>query len=234
MKRILMIDDDILLCELIQKCLGADGFEVLFSVTGSEGLKRFEGAEELCLVLLDVMLPDFSGIQLLELIRSKSNVPVLMLTAKSDDESKVKGLKKGADDYLTKPFNLNELRARVEALVRRFLDLNPERNGRRRKIQHGDLLVDPEEREVLMAGKRIELTGKEFDLLYVLASHRGRIFTKRQLYREVWEEEPGFDDANMMSFISKLRKKIEPDLEHPRLILTVRGVGYRFAKEERE
>lgn len=154
-----------------------------------------------------------------------------MLTAKSDEEDKVAGLRMGADDYLTKPFSLNELMARVNSLIRRFTTLNPTSTIDINNLTLKNMVIDKENRIVSINAVPVDLTSKEFDLLYFLASNKGRVFTKKQIYTHVWAEEYAFDDNNIMSFISKLRKKIEPDPEHPFYILTVRGVGYRFNKE---
>ena len=232
MRDIIIIDDDIALCNLIKKCLSSDGYSVDIANNGLDGYRKIQNANNLCLILLDIMLPDFDGFQVLEMIREEYTVPVLMLTAKSDDDSKIYGLKQGADDYLTKPFNINELKARVEAMVRRFTDFNQKSTDQFKEIIIEDMRIDKENRIVKISDNTIELTSKEFDLLYFLASNKGRIFTKKQIYTNVWEEDYLFDDSNIMSFISKLRKKIEPNPEEPTYIFTVRGVGYRFSKGE--
>lgn len=232
MNHILIIDDDKELCNLMKKCVEKENFRAIIACTGSEGLRLMEENEGKCsLVILDVMLPDLDGFQVLQMIREMSNVPVLMLTAKSDEEDKVKGLKLGADDYLTKPFGLKELMARIHSLIRRYTTLNPVSGAEEDHIEIKGMKIDRAGRTVCVDGAKIELTAKEFDLLIFLASNKGRIFTKKQIYTQVWEEEYAFDDSNIMSFISKLRKKIEPDPEHPTYILTVRGVGYRFCSE---
>ena len=131
---------------------------------------------------------------------------------------------------MTKPFNINELKARVEAMVRRYIDFNQKSTDQSDILTIDGMQIDKENRIVKISDNNIELTNKEFDLLYFLASNKGRIFTKKQIYTNVWEEDYLFDDSNIMSFISKLRKKIEPNPEEPTYILTVRGVGYRFSK----
>ena len=183
------------------------------------------------LIILDVMMPDMNGFQVLQKIREKNNVPVLMLTAKSDEEDKVSGLRLGADDYLTKPFGINELMARVNSLIRRYTTLNPVTGNEAATMLLKDMVIDKINRTVTVWNLSVDLTGKEFDLLLFLASNKGRVFTKKQLYMQVWTEEYDFDDNNLMAFISKLRKKIEPNPEQPFYIQTVRGVGYRFNKE---
>ena len=216
----------------MKKCVEQENLSALVAHGGVEGLRLANENRSNCsLVILDVMMSDIDGFQVLRKIRETSNVPVLMLTAKSDEEDKVSGLRLGADDYLTKPFSLNELMARVNSLIRRFTTLNPTSTINPDILTLKDMVIDKENRIVSINAVPVDLTGKEFDLLYFLASNKGRVFTKKQIYTQVWEEEYAFDDNNIMSFISKLRKKVEPDPDHPFYILTVRGVGYRFNME---
>lgn len=232
MNKVLIIDDDKELCALMKKCIEQENMSALIAYGGTEGLELVsEHDSAYSLIILDVMMPDIDGFQVLQKIRETSNVPVLMLTAKSDEEDKVTGLRMGADDYLTKPFSLNELMARVNSLIRRFTTLNPTSTIDINNLTLKNMVIDKENRIVSINAVPVDLTSKEFDLLYFLASNKGRVFTKKQIYTHVWAEEYAFDDNNIMSFISKLRKKIEPDPEHPFYILTVRGVGYRFNKE---
>lgn len=232
MNNVLIIDDDKELCALMKKCVEQENLSALVAHGGVDGLHLANENKRNCsLVILDVMMPDIDGFQVLRKIRETSNVPVLMLTAKSNEEDKVSGLRLGADDYLTKPFSLNELMARVNSLIRRYTTLNPVAQNDASTILLKDMVIDKVNRTVILRNLPVELTGKEFDLLLFLASNRGRVFTKKQIYTQVWEEEYALDDNNIMSFISKLRKKIEPDPEHPFYILTVRGVGYRFNRE---
>ena len=229
-QRILLVDDEADILEFISYNLIKEGYEVY---TATNGVQALEKAREVHphLILLDVMMPDMNGFQVLQEIRKKNNVPVLMLTAKSDEEDKVSGLRLGADDYLTKPFGINELMARVNSLIRRYTTLNPVAGSEAATMLLKDMVIDKVNRTVTLQNLPVELTGKEFDLLVFLASNKGRVFTKKQIYTQVWAEEYAFDDSNIMSFISKLRKKIEPNPEQPFYIQTVRGVGYRFNKE---
>lgn len=232
MNNVLIIDDDKELCALMKKCVEQENLSAIVAHGGAEGLRMADENKDNCsLVILDVMMPDLDGFQVLQKIRETSNVPVLMLTAKSDEEDKVSGLRMGADDYLTKPFSINELMARVNSLIRRYTTLNPNPTMGTECMVLKDMVIDRTNRMVSVNDIPVDLTSKEFDLLFFLASNKGRVFTKKQIYTQVWEEEYAFDDNNIMSFISKLRKKIEPDPEHPFYILTVRGVGYRFNKE---
>ena len=231
MNKVLIIDDDKELCALMKKCIEQENLSAVTVYNGIEGGRLIdENKDSYSLIILDVMLPDIDGFQILQKIRDTSNIPVLMLTAKSNEEDKVFGLRLGADDYLTKPFGINELTARVNSLIRRYTTLNPFTVDID-SISLKDMVIDKLNRTVTVKDIPVSLTGKEFDLLLFLASNKGRVFTKKQIYSQVWEEEYAFDDSNIMSFISKLRKKIEPDPDHPFYILTVRGVGYRFNKE---
>ena len=232
MNKVLIIDDDKELCTLMKKCVEKENLTAVVTNGGIEGLRLVEeNTDTYSLIILDIMMPDLDGFQVLQKIRQTSNVPVLMLTAKSGEEDKVSGLRMGADDYLTKPFSINELMARVGSLIRRYTLLNPVSNTDADCMKFQGMVIDNSNRLVLINDVQVELTGKEFDLLSFLAANKGIVFTKKQIYTHVWEEEYAFDDSNIMSFISKLRKKIEPDPEHPFYILTVRGVGYRFNRE---
>lgn len=228
--RILIIDDDMELCSLVKKCVSQVNLETDMAYNGQTGLLQVMNEKDsYSLIILDVMLPNMDGFQVLSEIRKYSNVPVLMLTAKGSEPDKVTGLSLGADDYLTKPFSINELIARVQSLIRRYTTFN--QGGSVSILTFKGMVIDKEIRTVQVEDKLIDLTGKEFDLLVFLASNKGRVFTKKQIYTQVWKDDYAFDDNNIMSFISKLRKKIEPNSEQPFYILTVHGVGYRFNKE---
>ena len=232
MNKVLIIDDDIELCALIKKCIEKENLSVSIANTGAAGLEiAIKEESAFTLIILDIMLPDIDGFQILKKIRCANNIPVLMLTAKDDEEDKAFGLRLGADDYLTKPFGINELMARVNSLIRRYTTLNPVAGSEAATSLLKDMVMDKVNRTVAVQKLPVELTGKEFDLLLFLASNKGRVFTKKQIYTQVWAEEYAFDDSNIMSFISKLRKKIEPNPEQPFYIQTIRGVGYRFNKE---
>lgn len=232
MNRILIIDDDKELCALMKKCAEQENLVAVTAYTAQDGMRWVSAyKKELSLVILDVMLPDLNGFHVLGQIRRISNVPVLMLTAKGDETDKIAGLRLGADDYLTKPFGIHELMARINSLIRRYTALNPAAaDPFGELIVCDDMAIDRANRTVTIGDKPILLTGREFDLLFFLASNKGRVFTKRQIYAQIWPNDYDFDDSNFMSFISRLRKKLEPDPEHPRYIRTVRGVGYRFCE----
>lgn len=230
MNKILIIDDDEELCGLIAKYVQRENYVVHKAHTALQGLNKVKN-DTYELIILDVMLPEMNGFDALTEIRKQSVAPVLMLTAKDEEMDKVKGLLLGADDYVTKPFSMYELMARIGSLVRRYTRLNQPEQQEHSHIRLKTMEIDPANRTVSVQGKNIELTAKEFDLLYFLADHKGKVYTKKQLYTEVWNDFSVFDDSNVMSFLSKLRKKIEPDPNQPFYIQTVRGVGYRFNKE---
>lgn len=225
--KILIIDDDRELCELIRRSILPEALEADCCHFGISGLERIR-ENEYQLVILDVMMPGADGFDTLERIRMESSLPVLMLTAKDDNISKVRGLRSGADDYLTKPFFMEELVARILSLIRRYTRFNRE-DGQ--VFVFDGLTIDPDDRSVQTAGGTYELPPKEFDLLLYLAKNQGKILTKQRIYEEVWKEEYVYDDSNIMAVISRLRKKIEENPGNPRYIQTVKGIGYRFNKE---
>jgi len=229
-RKILVIDDDKDLCILIKKYGEQEGYTVQSAHTGSQGLLKVE-SDNFHLIILDIMLPVINGFNVLSEIRKSNTTPILMLTAKDTESDKIRGLKMGADDYLTKPFSMNELMARVESLVRRYTLLNNSIPPVKPLVYLQRIVIDAENRTVNKNDITINLTAKEFDMLYLFATNAGRIFTKKQLYTQVWNEDYAFDDSNIMSFISKLRKKIEPDVNNPFYIQTIRGVGYRLNLE---
>ena len=234
-QHLLMIEDDQRLADMVVTYLGNNGLSVAHCPDATSGLQQLQRQPLPDLLILDLMLPDLDGLEVCRRLRAlpgaAAEVPVLMLTAKSDEEDKVSGLRLGADDYLTKPFGISELMARVNSLIRRYTTLNPVTGNEAATMLLKDMVIDKINRTVTVQNLPVDLTGKEFDLLLFLASNKGRVFTKKQLYTQVWTEEYDFDDNNLMAFISKLRKKIEPNPEQPFYIQTVRGVGYRFNKE---
>lgn len=225
-QKILVIDDDEELCDLIKRYLEMEYYDVTLRHDGEGGMQECLKSNYV-LIVLDVMLPLRSGFEILSKLRKESDVPVLMLTAKDSELDKVSGLRMGADDYLTKPFSMNEFVARVQSLIRRYTELG-NHNQETETLLFEEMSISKATREVLINESPIELTAKEFELLYFLAKHPGQVFTKKQIYNQVWQEEYAFDDNNIMVHIRRLRKKIEPDLEHPSYIQTVWGVGYKF------
>lgn len=227
--RVLIIDDDMGLCQLLKRCVEKENIAAELAHTGTEGLKlALQGNYQL--IVLDIMLPEMDGFQILERIRGDSAVPVLMLTAKAASTDKVNGLRSGADDYLTKPFDVEEFIARVLSLIRRYTTLN-NAGQEPHRLSFQKLTIDLDTRIVHLEDGQVELHAKEFDILSYLAKNQGRILTKQQIYEEIWQEPYAYDDNNIMGYISKLRKQIEPDPNNPTYIQTVKGVGYRFSRE---
>lgn len=225
MCQILIIDDDVDLCNLLKNNLEREGYLVQCCGNGSAGLMKMQ-SDTYQLIILDIMLPLKNGYEVLTEIRKNSNVPILMLTAKDEEGDKVSCLRMGADDYLTKPFSNSELLARVLSLLRRYMQFTPE-NKTDGEILLGELSINPLKREVYKKTQKIELTAKEFDVLMFLAKNKGQVFTKKQIYNAVWNDEYAFDDNNIMVCIRRLRKKIEDNPENPVYIITVWGVGYK-------
>ena len=225
MNKILIIDDDKSLLELLQNCMHGL-YEVDTAWNGRQGLYKLSQTKY-DLVLLDVMLLGENGFEVLGEIRKQYALPVIMLTAKNSPSDKVSGLGIGADDYVTKPFNMEELLARVASQIRRNTLL---KNGvlPQEKLCFDKITIGPQMKGILKENKEVLLTGKEFDLLYFLASSPMRAYTKKQIYKAVWKDGYVYDDNNIMALVSKIRKKIEDDPENPKIIQTVRGVGYRF------
>ena len=225
MNKILIIDDDKSLLELLQNCIH-DLYEVDTAWNGKQGLDMLSQTKY-DLVLLDVMLPGENGFEVLGKIRKQYAVPVIMLTAKNSPSDKVSGLEIGADDYVTKPFNMEELLARAASQIRRNTTL---KNGvlPQEKLCFDKITIIPQMKGILKENKEVLLTGKEFDLLYFLASSPKQAYTKKQIYKAVWKDDYVYYDNNIMALVSKIRKKIEDDPENPSIIQTVRGVGYRF------
>lgn len=228
-KIILTIDDEEHIQDLLEYNLEKNGYEVLRAETGEKGLAILKNMQ-VDLVLLDYMLPGMDGIEVLKNIRSSQELvtlPVIMLTAKGEEFDKVLGLEMGADDYLSKPFGIRELLARIKALLRRSslekIETQPEE-----KLLIGELVINNTAREVTVGGEPITLSLKEFELLYLLASHRNRVFTREQLLELIWGYEYSGETRTVDVHVRNLRKKIEPDPEQPRYIQTVRGMGYKF------
>ena len=232
MKKILITDDDKELCKLLQITLKSENIDSKICFSGIEAINELE-KEEYIMLILDVMMPGLDGFRTLEIVRENSDIPVLMLTAKDDTSSKVKGLRLGADDYITKPFNTEEFLARVDSLIRRYNMNNKQSKNTedyRESLYFEGLEILPDEYSVKTDKGMIELLPKEFDVLYFCAINQGRILTKKQIYEAVWNESYAFDDNNIMSVISRIRKKIEEDSSNPKYIQTVKGIGYRFNK----
>lgn len=229
MNRILIIDDDRELCALVKRSVLSENIEADFCNTGKDGLQKLK-EKEYQLVILDVMMPGMDGFEALEEIRKESSLPILMFTSKNDSISKVRGLRAGADDYLTKPFDMDELIARIVSLIRRYTRFNQQEDAAA-PLAFDGLQIDLENRSVTTENGTFELPPKEFDLLLYCVKNQGKILTKQQIYEKVWGEEYFYDDSNIMAIISRLRKKLEANPSMPKYIQTIKGIGYRFNKE---
>ena len=231
MKNILMIEDDKSIVELVDIHLKDIHFNTTKAFTGNDGLD-LALKNKYDLIILDIMLPDIDGIEICKIIRSeKKFTPILMLTAKSEEIDKIIGLETGADDYLTKPFSVREFIARVKAIIRRTEMVNNSKDNSEKIITCDQLTIDTQKRKVLLNENKIDLTPKEFDLLYLFMCNPGKSYSRENLLRLVWGYEFSGYEHTVNSHISRLRSKIESDLASPKYILTTWGVGYRFTDE---
>ena len=227
MSKILIIEDEEAIAELEKDYLELSDFEVDIETDGAQGLERaLSGNYDL--YILDIMLPGISGFDICRQIRENKDVPVLMVSARKDDIDKIRGLGLGADDYITKPFSPSELVARVKAHLARYERLVGTGLEKNSVLEIRGLKIDKTARRVWVNGKETQFTTKEFDLLAFLAQHPDRVFTKEELFREIWNMESFGDIATVTVHIKKIREKIEFDSSRPQYIETVWGVGYRF------
>ncbi|WP_294172280.1 response regulator transcription factor [uncultured Clostridium sp.] len=225
-EKILVVDDEEHIAELISYNLSSNGYKVITANNGIDAVK-IAIEEKPSLILLDLMIPGKDGYDVCKEVRSNNeirNTPIIMLTAKSEELDKILGLELGADDYITKPFSVRELLARVKAVLRRFSIVEPESNV----LVFGDLTADFDKREILVKDKKLELTLKEFELLEILIRNKGKILTRDTLLDKIWGYEYIGETRTVDVHIRYLRKKIEADDKNPKLIETIRGVGYRF------
>ena len=223
-QQILVVEDDARIADLIAKNLEAAGYECHQSPDGGRALADFARLRP-ALIVLDLGLPGLDGLEVTRRIRRDSDVPILVLTARSSESDKLLGLELGADDYVTKPFSTAELVARVRALLRRSSGTLTER-----VLECGELRIDPARRTVERGPERLPLTTLEFDLLYFLASRPGRVFSREALMEHVWGSDRMVDDRSIDSLVSRVRRKLEADPSRPRYVQTVWGAGYRFSE----
>ena len=229
---ILAADDEKELLDILELYLEREGIAIFKAEDGIEAMKIFR-QEQVHLVLLDIMMPGLDGFAVLRKIRENSRIPVIMLTAKSQDYDKILGLEIGADDYITKPYNPLEVVARIKAQLRRSYDYRDEAEEKREVLSLRDVVMNVPEGTVERDGRRIELTPKEFGILRMLLEHPGYIFTKQQIFEQVWAEMYAGDDSTVMVHISNLRSKLENDQAgKPPFVRTIKGLGYKVEKEE--
>jgi DNA-binding response OmpR family regulator len=223
---ILLVDDEDSVQKLLAYPLEREGFRVLQARDGEEALERF-AAEDVDLVVLDLMLPKLDGLEVCKRLRAESQVPIIMLTARDDELDKVVGLELGADDYITKPFSIREFRSRVRALLRRAAVTRPAA-GEEEVVSAYGLKLDLGRRAVEVCGRPVQLTYVEFELLRTLAAHPGRVYSRRMLLESLWGAADYREPRTIDVHVRHLREKLERDPSDPDLILTVRGAGYRF------
>ncbi len=227
-KKILIVDDEKPIVEILKINLVKDGYTVFEAYDGEEAVSKAM-AEEPDLILLDVMLPKLDGFSVLKKIREKSSVPILMLTAREEEFDKVLGLELGADDYITKPFSIRELMARVKANMRRTeTDFADRQEKTVEKLEIGCFVLDYNRYELYKSGNPVEITIREFDLIKFLASQPNKVFSRQSLLESVWGYEYYGDDRTVDVTVRRLREKVEDDPSEPRYIMTKRGVGYYF------
>ncbi len=227
MKRILIIEDELAIAELEKDYLELSGFEVEVEATGDVGVERSLN-EDFDLIILDLMLPNVDGFEICKRIREEKNIPIIMVSAKKEDIDKIRGLGMGADDYITKPFSPSELVARVKAHLTRYERLIGTGQKKNELIEIRGLMIDKTARRVFVNDEERIFTTKEFDLLTFLAQNPNHVFTKDELFREIWDMESIGDIATVTVHIKKIREKIEYNTSKPQYIETIWGVGYRF------
>ena len=227
-KKVLVVDDEKLIVKGIRFSLEQDGMEVTCAYDGEEAL-RLAQENKFDMILLDIMLPKMDGFEVCQAIREFSNMPIVMLTAKGDDMDKILGLEYGADDYITKPFNILEVKARIKAIMRRTAASEPKEENSK-VIESGDLKLDCESRRLFVQGREINLTAKEFDLLELLVMNPNKVYSRENLLNLVWGYEYPGDVRTLDVHVRRLREKIEPNPSEPKYVHTKWGVGYFYQK----
>lgn len=225
--RILVVDDEVEIVRALQRSLVAHGYEVFTAHSGEEALEAWRASRP-DVMLLDLGLPGISGLEVCQRVRAQSSLPIIVLSVKGAERDKVQALDLGADDYVPKPFGVDEVLARIRVALRHTARLD---SGTQPRFESGPLSVEIAQRHVTLDGQEVKLTPTEYDLLKVLIQHKGKIMTRQMLLKEVWGNGYGADSHYLHVYIGQLRRKIEPDPASPRFILTVPGVGYRFTDE---
>lgn len=224
---VLVVDDEQPLRNFVRRNLEVRNFRVYTAANGLEALARFQ-QDNIDLVVLDLMMPHMDGLEVIRRIRQSSDVPIVVLSALGEEEDKIKALVLGGDDYLTKPFGVGELLARIEAVMRRA-QWRPRASTTAKRIIHGELAVDLERHLATLANQPVDLTPIEFELLVYLMENAGKVLTHRAILQHVWGQEYGQETEYLRVYVGRLRQKLEADPTHPSYILTERGVGYLFA-----
>ena len=229
-KRVLIIDDDLNVCRQIKYALQSSTTDVYYAFSVAEGIKKFL-EQEYCLVIMDIPLSEFDGHRLLKIMREAKTIPILVLSSKSGQETKLSTYKAGANAYLEKPYELEECLAQAEALIELYVGLKSSKDRCYTLAFGMDMMIDPERRRVTLKGQELNLTHKEFDLLFCLASHAGQVLSREQLYNQVWNNEKSYNvDEAVKSHIKSLRKKLTAsDRDY---IKNVWGIGYRFSDDD--
>ncbi len=229
---ILVVDDEQEIADLVEIYLVSDGYKVFKATNAAEGLDILE-REDIALAILDIMMPGMSGLDMCKQIRETNNIPIIMLSAKSTDLDKILGLGTGADDYVAKPFNPLELSARVKSQLRRYTELNPNNlagDEAKNEISIRSLTINKDNHKVTIDGEEIKLTPIEFDILYLLASNPGKVFSTDEIFEKVWNEKVYEANNTVMVHIRRLRGKMKEDEREDKIITTVWGVGYKIEK----
>ncbi len=229
--RILLVEDDIETSDMLKDFLITENFEVVTAYDGESACKKFL-EDKYSLVLLDIMIPGINGIEVMKIIRKSSTVPIIIISAKDSDSDKTLGLGLGADDYITKPFSVIEVLARIKANIRRNTQYIPDIPNKENILKKGNLTIDTDTYSVLKNGKKIELTVKEFEILKMLIQNPQKVYTKNQIYSSVWNDVYIGDENAVNVHISRLRGKIEDNPRDPKYIVTVWGIGYKLGDVE--
>lgn len=224
--KVLVVDDEKLIVKGIQLSLKQDDYMVDTAYDGEEALEKVK-KNPYDLILLDIMLPKLSGLEVCQQIREFSDVPIIMLTAKSEDMDKILGLEYGADDYITKPFNILEMKARIKAILRRTRS-HKEKEEESSVVESGDIRIDRDNRRVQIAGREVNLTSKEFELLEFLVTNPGKVYGRGKLLELIWGKDYPGDERTVDVHIRRLREKVEPNPSEPRYVQTKWGVGYYY------
>ncbi len=227
--KILLVEDDIEISEMLKNFLMTENFEVVTALDGESACQKF-WAEDYSLVLLDLMIPKKSGMEVMKEIRKKSTVPIIILSAKDTDSDKTLGLGLGADDYITKPFSVTEVLARIKANIRRNTQYVAQFAKEESVLKYGSLVLDTNDYSVLKNGTKIELTAKEFEILKLLMKNPQKVYTKEQIYSHVWNDAYFGDENAVNVHISRLRGKIEDNPKSPQIVVTVWGIGYKLGE----